>query len=418
MASSWRTKLRIAASVLFATGFWDAISGRFLFEPICQSASPSTPQEEPPADADWRDLSGALHVHSNYSDGAGDVPTVMEAARASGVDFVLLTDHNSHKPLRDGWEAKYADQTPFLLIGTEVTVEHGAFLLALEMPPAWEPTQRQPPQVAIDEVRALNGLPFVSLPFDVKHPWRDWDAHGFDGLEVVNVSTIARRHINVLSLVWLLPLNKWRGTMATLRALIARPDAALARWDRLLSALPRRRMVGIGALDAHALMKIGSKKHPIPSYEDSFRIATTHVLIAPAAADEPNTRRMAVHDALRQGRCYIAFDCLGDPTFASFIATEKAESSLPPIPMGQAARTGARLSARFAADGSSARILLRLYCDGRIVAAGDNGALDFVADAPGAYRVEAFRYGARFGALFVNARLWVLTNPLYIGDPI
>jgi len=205
--------------------------------------------------------------------------------------------------------------------------------------------------------------------------------------------------------------------MAVLRALIARPDAALARWDALLCAVPRRRMVGVGALDAHALMKIGSKKHPLPSYADSFRIATTHVLVASDAVGEPTTRRAAVHDALRQGRCYIAFDCLGDPTFATFTATEKTETIAPPIPMGQTASIGATLSARFAADGSASRILLRLIHDGRIVAAGDNGALDFVANAPGAYRIEAFRYKFRLGPFFLNARPWVFTNPIYVGEP-
>ncbi len=96
---------------------------------------------------EWRDLAGALHIHSTYSDGASDVPTVMEAAKEVGVDFLLLTDHNTQQPLRDGWEARY-EEKPLLLIGTEVTVEQGAFLLALDMSPNWEPTRYQPPQLS------------------------------------------------------------------------------------------------------------------------------------------------------------------------------------------------------------------------------------------------------------------------------
>ncbi|MES2459566.1 MAG: hypothetical protein V4671_03225, partial [Armatimonadota bacterium] len=188
MASSLRTKLRIAASVLLGTGFFDAIAGRFLFQSRLQGSS--TPVD---FERDWADLAGAIHAHSTYSDGAGDIPTVMSGAAEAGADFLLLTDHNTQRPLRDGWEERYAKSSPFLLIGTEVTVEQGAFILALDMPREWEPTKAQKPQVAINEVLAHGGLPLVSLPFDVKHPWRDWNATGFEGLEVLNFSTIARR---------------------------------------------------------------------------------------------------------------------------------------------------------------------------------------------------------------------------------
>src|SRR5688500_14532422 len=115
MASSLRTKLRIAGSVLFATGCFAGVAGRFLFEPRARRVN--APADDVPSP--WRELSGAVHIHSTYSDGAGDIPTVMDAAKEAGVDFVLLTDHNTQQPLRDGWEARYPD-TPLLLIGTEV----------------------------------------------------------------------------------------------------------------------------------------------------------------------------------------------------------------------------------------------------------------------------------------------------------
>jgi hypothetical protein len=274
MASSLRTKLRIAGSVLFATGFWDAVAGRFLFQPGAAARASAECAAPPP---DWLDLAGAVHVHSTYSDGAGDVPTVMEAARKAGVDWVLLTDHNSHQPKRDGWEEKYAGTPPLLLIGTEVTVEHGAFLLALGLPPEWETAPGQKPQTVVNDVLARGGLPLVSLPFDVKHPWRDWNVTGCAGLEVINLSTVARRHINLFSAAWLVPLYRHKGALAALRALVTRPDQSLATWDRLTAG--GRPFVGVAALDAHALMKIGREKYPLPSYEDSFRACCTHVLV-------------------------------------------------------------------------------------------------------------------------------------------
>ena len=407
MASSLRTKLRIAASVLFATGFFDAIAGRFLFQSKLEQND--TPQNRDTDLPHLADLAGALHAHSTYSDGAGDIPTVMAGAAQAGADFLLLTDHNTQLPLRDGWEDKYIKNSPFLLIGTEVTVDKGAFILALDMPSAWEPTKAQKPQVAIDEVIAHGGLPLVSLPFDVKHPWQDWDATGYEGLEVVNFSTIARRHINLLSLVWLLPLYKLRGMMSVLRALLTRPDQAMARWDGL-TAGGKRPMVGIGALDAHALMKIGKKKYPIPSYADSFRAAMTHVLLPrdTTSSSDPNRRKRAVYDALRSGNCYFSYDCLGDPKGFRFAGRNKTGTA--DVSMGGAASIGTKL----AAQSPERRTLIRLFEGGKVVSGSVTGQLEHIAETPGAYRIEVYRYAARIGPFFFGARPWIFSNPIYV----
>ncbi len=426
MASSLGTKARIAASVLLATGFFDAVAGRFAFEPKAGKAPPAP--DEGGALPSFRELAGAVHVHSStYSDGASDVPTIMQAACEAGVDFVLLTDHNTQQPLRDGWEERYANDTPFLLVGTEITVEHGAFLLALDTPPDYEPVKHEKPQTSIDAVLARGGLPLVSLPFDVKHPWRDWEATGYEGLEVVNLSTLARRHINFLSLFWLLPVYQFRGPVATLRALMTRPDAALERWDRLTHG-GRRPMIGLGALDAHALMKIGRKKYPIPSYADSFRATTTRFLVPPETGDG-RERRAAVYEALRAGRCYIAYDCIGTPTGLSFTATHGSR--------GTRAQMGETLPASggpvtFSVQVGGAKesgstelpgLLVRLYRDGTVVAAaaaagGGPGAwLTHTDSSPGAYRVEVCRYAFRVGPLFFGVRPWLFSNPIYVPCP-
>lgn len=404
MASPLSTKLRIAGSVLFATGFFDAIAGRFLWQPGVQDAAP---QEAPPRTegSSLVALRGALHVHTTYSDGASDVDTMMGEAAEAGVDFVLLTDHNTQRPLRDGWEQRYEGDNgkPLLMIGTEITVEKGAFLLALDMPAEWEPTKHQPPQVAIDEVNSLGGLPLVSLPFDIKHPWVAWDATGCEGLEVVNLSTVARRHINLLSILWLVPLGRLRGEVAALRALLTRPDASLERWDRLTEG--GKQQVGIGALDAHALMKIGAKKYPIPSYADSMRALTTHVLIPPTAPGEP-TRR-AIYEALRAGRCYTAYDILGDPRPFSFTAhTNGMETAI----MGERIKQAEGVTLEVSAP---SKTLLQVYHRGRVVAAGI-GRVTYRALETGAYRVEAYQYAFRIGPLFVGTRPWVFSNPIYV----
>ncbi|MGC4044114.1 MAG: PHP domain-containing protein [Armatimonas sp.] len=354
MASSLRTKLRIAGTVLGCRGFFDAWLGRVLWQPvpppppsISGKAGTVEPADGPsgtsvPPQAEThggrggiKALRGALHVHTcTYSDGAGTMEEVMEAAKRAGVDFVLLTDHNTMRPKADGWEEKYAGQIPFLIVGDEITVEGGAFLLALDLPGSFEFPVHRPSQEAIDAVTAVGGLPLVSLPFDMKHPWEDWEANGCEGLEVLNLSTVAREQINALSLLfWLLPLWKLKGELAVIQALCARPDASFARWDKLLAT--GRKYIGLGALDAHALMKILGKKYPIPNYENSFKAVSTWVLTA-------DRTQAAVHAAIRQGRCYFSYDCLGDADGMKFLAVPP-RPRLFPAPPGRRCQKTARV---------------------------------------------------------------------------
>jgi histidinol phosphatase-like PHP family hydrolase len=54
------------------------------------------------------DVSCVVHVHTTYSDGTATVPEVLDAARASGADALLVTDHDSLGARRDGWEDRMA----------------------------------------------------------------------------------------------------------------------------------------------------------------------------------------------------------------------------------------------------------------------------------------------------------------------
>ena len=426
MASSLRTKLRIATTVLGARGFWDALAGRFLWQPLTPFAKP---EGVAVSAAGGGCLRGALHVHTcTYSDGAGTIEEVMEAAKAAGVDFVLLTDHNTMRPKADGLEKRYAGQTPFLIVGDEITVKGGAFLLALDLPGDFEFAPGQDPQVAIDAILAAGGLPLVSLPDDMKHPWDAWDATGCEGLEALNLSTVAREHINLLSLAWLLPLWKLKGELAVLRAICTRPDASLASWDRLLAQ--GKKQIGLGALDAHALMKIGKKKHPIPSYENSFRAVTTHALLPqpllPILGGEGRRGEiLAVHQALRAGHCYFAYDCLGEIAldFSATLSPSPNPASQDWHPEGTRGAGGRRAIMGDDAPRGSMLIatgpetaLLRLYRAGEGIVAAGKGSLSYVANKPGAYRIEAYLVGAQRGPLFVGARPWAFTNPIYVGS--
>jgi hypothetical protein len=68
-------------------------------------------------------FSGDLHSHTHHSDASGDVPTLVRAARAQGLDFCAITDHNTSSHLA----ALSACASPGLLLipGIELTTYHG-----------------------------------------------------------------------------------------------------------------------------------------------------------------------------------------------------------------------------------------------------------------------------------------------------
>jgi len=77
------------------------------------------------------DLACAIHVHSTCSDGTATVPEIVEAARASGRDVVVLTDHDTMRARELGHEGWH--DSVLLLVGEEVSPKGGHYLaLGLE----------------------------------------------------------------------------------------------------------------------------------------------------------------------------------------------------------------------------------------------------------------------------------------------
>ena len=85
----------------------------------------------PPRTATPR-LAGVVHVHTTLSDGGGTPEEVIAAARAAGLEFVAITDHNNldAKPLEG-----YRDGV-LVLVGSELSTPAGHVLgLGLDRDP-------------------------------------------------------------------------------------------------------------------------------------------------------------------------------------------------------------------------------------------------------------------------------------------
>ncbi|MGO8672518.1 MAG: hypothetical protein ACLQVD_14280, partial [Capsulimonadaceae bacterium] len=120
----------------------------------------------------------------------------------------------------------------------------------------------------------------------------------------------------------------------------------------------------------------------------------------------------AVHRAIGAGHSYVAYDNYADSTGFVFECETSSGRALmgdtitAPDPGGPACRLVARVP--------KTRSFVRLYRDGRLVAAARGGCLEYVTRTPGAYRVEVFLFKNRIGNLCLNAKPWIFSNPIYV----
>ncbi|MCD5401032.1 PHP domain-containing protein, partial [candidate division NPL-UPA2 bacterium] len=137
---------------------------------------------------DYKDYKGVIHVHSRYSDGSGNLKKIVGAANRAGLDYLIITDHNTLRHKEEGAEGWH--KGILVLVGQEISPRTSHYLaLGIEKP--INPKGRDV-QGYIDEVKEQGGLGFIahpdsqgkrSLPLK-KRPWTAWEAKNFTGIEL------------------------------------------------------------------------------------------------------------------------------------------------------------------------------------------------------------------------------------------
>jgi hypothetical protein len=211
----------------------------------------------PPSIRGARWYRGDLHLHTVHSDGERRPTEMAAAAQASGLDFIVTTDHNTNSAYR-AWPACH---TGGLLVipGEEVTTRHGHWL-AVGLPPrGWVDWRYGPsdgvfPRFAA-EVRDAGGLVVAAHP-SVPLPGTAWE-FGFADVDAIEV---------------------WNGRWNV------DDEMSLRIWHRLLRQ--GRRIAAVSGSDSHGKhQQVGSPQTAVHADELSMP---------------------AIIDGLRRGRSYIA----------------------------------------------------------------------------------------------------------------
>ena len=345
------------------------------------------------------EYTGNIHMHTVYSDGAGQPEELIAAAKRVGLDFIIITDHNvlldqSWEGWRDGvltlFDIEVHDRSlkpqrnHCLTLGVQEDVTPFA----------------SSPQGLIDAVRERGGLTFLAHPIDkpsplnpVTFPWTDWDIEGFTGVELWNFMSQFRPHVT----------NKFRailvGWLPQYFATGPYPEM-LAKWDALLQTRPT---VAIGGSDAHAnVYRLGILRRRFLPYEYCFRSVNTHILTTEPFTGDVQHDRSLVYEALGAGRAWIGYDRVHSTRGFKFVGrTERGEAA-----MGDSHPAG--LSITFEVEVPASAYVRLMRAGFGVVAETQGSRLSYTTCDPGAYRVEAWK------RWWLKPRGWVFSNPIYI----
>jgi hypothetical protein len=353
----------------------------------------------------FTDYKGVIHVHSMLGGhSTGNFTDIIRAASINKLDFVVMTEHPSAYIDTASMTLKGTQGSSLFINGSEISAAGGDRLLLMPGDGTINADGTATAQEIIARSKAKKHLAFVAYPQE----YRSWDASDYDGIEVYNLYTNARR-ANALLLFFdgLWSYNSFPDLLFT--RFYERPDESLKRWDEMLASNRGRRLVAIAGNDAHANIGLslsdasgkqlaGIKLDP---YERSFGVVRNHVLLEknqPFNAD-------SLLAALAAGHSYFSFDMFCDAAGFSYTARSGSEQRM----MGDeiSLSDGVRLMVT-----TPVKSRVRLFKDGSLLReATISEATEFPVTQQGVYRIEAFLDQLPHP---LNDKPWIISNPIYV----
>lgn len=378
----------------------------------------------------YTDYRAILHSHSLLShDSRAPLDEITKAARAVGVKVIMFTEHpaDHYDYFTDGH--RLADEDLLIMPGAETT----GFLAYPTRSVQKEKSEGN--QEFVDLVRKDDGLIFVCH----LEERLDWELDRLTGNEIYNTHAdlmeekrFLNNMKNPIGMLGLIPaLQKY--PQEVFASIQDYPVDYLRAWDRWCQVYPHTGVAGndshhnqhytgvvseegkfvltdgvgdkVAELDPEKIGFIkglvkdkpaGTKVFEIDldPYERSYHHVSTHLWMK-------ELTQAAVWDALKNGRCFVGFDWMADPTGFVYQAQRGDET----WPLGSEIKgfEGLRLKAEAPAGDK-----LKLLRNGEIIEEVAGRTLDFEVKEPGVYRVEVWL------TLAAEPRPWILSNPIYV----
>jgi len=343
---------------------------------------------------------GALHMHSIYSDGSGEAKDIAKFASEVGLDYIILTDHNTLRALKEGYEGWY--NNTLLLVGCEINDRQNKnHYLAFGIKEAY--STRLSAEEYVRRVREDGGIGFIAHPHEKRthmkehppYPWIDWDVDGFTGIEIWNHMSEWMENLN--------EQNKYQSFLHPLKTISAPNKKTIDIWDKLNL---KKRVVGIGGVDAHAhkYNLLGFLEVEIFPYKVLFKSIRTHILTQEEikkgrSSDAVERAKKIIYNSFEKGLCFIGNDYHAESKGFRFFA----QAGKKIYNMGDTIDKHEKIKLTVLVPSVKGEI--RLIRNGKQIDSVENHEAEFVVSAKGTYRVE----------VYLNDKAWIFSNHIRIG---
>jgi hypothetical protein len=342
---------------------------------------------------------GALHMHSVFSDGSGKVEEIANFANEVGLDFIALTDHNTLRALKEGYEKWYGNT--LLLVGCEINdKENKNHYLAFNIDKTF--STRISAKEYVRRIKEAGGIGFLAHPHEKRthmaehppYPWTEWDTDDFNGIEIWN-------HMSE----WMENLteeNKYKSFLHPLKSIEAPPKETLKVWDKLNQ---KRKVVGIGGVDAHAHKYniLGFVEVEIFPYKVLFKSIRTHIftedkIIKDFSVAGVEKAKQQIYSALEKGNSFVANDYHADSKGFQFFAESGKEKFF----MGDS--PGFKSNMKIYVEIPVEKGEIKIIRNGKVHLVKECKELELKVKSKGIYRVE----------VYLNGNAWIYSNPIRI----
>lgn len=240
---------------------------------------------------------GAIHIHTIHSDGTGDVNSISKAAKKAGLDWIIVTDHNSMGIEEGIFNGVY------VIKGEELSPpDKSNHYLALGINELLEPSNN--PQDNIEKVRINGGFGFAAHPdeqIDRKNPYRPirWRNKSItpDGVEIWNWFSMWGDNYdarNILTSAY---------SFLCRNRLVKKPYPETLKWWDDLNLKNAEIVPAIGGIDAHAL-KINRFIKVFP-YEYMFKAIANEIYLKEALSKDFALAKEQILNAIKKGNNII-----------------------------------------------------------------------------------------------------------------
>jgi hypothetical protein len=358
------------------------------------------------------DYRGVINVRTNLSSGSSSPQEVSQAAKAAGLDFLILTDQNQFNI----FEPTEIYNSNLLVLRENEFRFLDSRIFLLGFPGANRPSGPGDVQIQLADLLSQRNtekrdhLVLLAHPFNPKETWTGAYPPGLNGLEVLNARAISQKAWikSKPSVLWSIFLYPFNPRYAFLR-LYSDPVNELRLWDQLSQD---RSIIAFAGPDASARsFPFSDYLVKFPSYQKSFELMSNHLLLSSELTGNPQRDKQKLLQALQEGQFYFALDLLGDPK--GFFSYVQDEQKTYPIGSRLNLKKGLRLIVQLPAVPEDFYEIV-IFKNGQRVFVGNDPVIRFNLTEPGVYRaVVRVRVNLPFPE---NPKWfsWIFTNNFYI----